>query len=160
MARDQVFISYAREDAALMEEFRTMLEPLVSSGVTTAWTDTDIPAGAKWEDEINRALAKARIGVLLVTSDFLASDFIMKTEVPALEAAATTGELTLIWIAARPCLYEASPLSKYQAANDPEKPLSGLSKNDRQSELAEVCRQIQVAIQASSALPKIARTSG
>ena len=120
MPRDQVFISYAREDVELMKEFRTMLDPLVRSGETAAWADTDIPPGANWSDEINQALASARIGVLLVSADFLASDFIMETEVPALEAAAATGELTLIWIATRHCLYEASPLSKYQAAIIPK----------------------------------------
>lgn len=129
-----------------------MLDPLVRSGETSAWADTDIPPGARWADEIDQALASARIGVLFVSADFLASDFIMETEVPALEAAAAAGELTLIWIAARHCLYEASPLSKYQAANNPDKPLASLSKNARQEQLAEICRKIHSVITASSTI--------
>ena len=149
MARDQVFICYAHADKPFLDEFQTMLAPLVNAGAITAWDDTKIQAGANWRDEIDRALANAKVGVLLVSPDFLASDFIIKEELPVLHAAAERGELTLIWIAIRPSLYEATVLAKYQAVNDPSKPLSGLSKKAREEELVSICKQIQVSIDVS-----------
>ena len=89
--RDLVFVSYSHLDKKWMDRLRVMLKPFERQGLNV-WADPYIEVGQRWEREINTALQRACVGVLLVSPDFLASDFIASKEVPPLlEAAETEG---------------------------------------------------------------------
>jgi hypothetical protein len=146
--RRDVFISYSHEDKKWLDELNTMLQPLVRTGRITTWDDTKIRGGAKWRKEIDKALGSAKVAVLLVSPEFLASNFIAESELPPLLQAAEGGGLTILWIAVKPSLYDTTAIEEYQALNDPSKPLATIRKGERGKVLVDICKQIEQAVTA------------
>ena len=140
--RDKVFVSYSHWDKKLFGEFKTMLAPAIGRGVVDLWDDTQIIPGARWREEIQTALDSARIAVLLVSQNFLASDFIAKNELPPLLKAAEQEGATIFWVYLSSCLYEQTEIAGYQAAHDVSKPLDQLTKPKRQAVLSELCARL------------------
>lgn len=140
--RDQIFVSYSHKDKSLLEQIKTTLAPALRGGKLDLWDDTRIRPGEKWQDRIEQALASAKVAVLLVTRNFLASEFIAEQELPPLLKAAEEEGLTVFWIHGGACLYEETPIADYQAAHDVSKPLSKLKKPDREEAIAEICKKL------------------
>lgn len=90
------------------------------------WTDRDIEPGEKWHDMIQCALDGAKVGMLLVSPDFLSSSYITSNELPRMLEAAESDGLRIFWIPLRPSAYKHSTIAKFQAAHDPDRPLSSL----------------------------------
>src|ERR687896_1930534 len=110
--RDKVFISYSHQDKKWLDELQTTLKPLVRAGDIVLWDDTTIPTGANWRKTIEQALETAKVGVMLVSSNFLGSDFITEVELPSLLKAAEENGLQVCWVLISHCLYEESQLAK------------------------------------------------
>jgi hypothetical protein len=153
--RKGVFVSYSHGDKKWLDKLRTVLKPGLAG--EAIWDDTQIPAGASWGDEIERAIASARVAVLLVTPSFLASDFIVSEELPRIVERQTKEGLTIVWIAVEPSLYSHTVLEKFQAANDPARPLSMLKKSDQDKELVRIAERILAAANVN-AVANVLRT--
>ena len=97
-----VFVSYSREDAEWRRRFTEMLKPLVRERRLEVWSDERLLTGYEWRPQLAAAIARSRAALLLVSPSFLASDFIMEQELPAL---AERG-VPLVPVLVRPCLWQ------------------------------------------------------
>jgi hypothetical protein len=144
--RDQVFISYSHRDKKFLEELLVHLKPYLRTGAITPWADTQIAPGSQWFDEIQKGLVGTAAAVLLVSPDFLASDFIHEHELGPLLKEAKAGGVRILWIPIRASAYEETPLKHYQAVSPPEKPLDQMTKAGRDKAWVEICKAIKRAV--------------
>ncbi|MEI7609430.1 MAG: TIR domain-containing protein, partial [Rhodospirillaceae bacterium] len=101
-----LFVSYSHKDQVWLDRLLPYLEQLRRLGVVDAWNDRKIKAGDKWFAEIKAGLQRARVAILLISQDFLASDFCMKEEVPFLLEQAEVNGLLLVPVLLKPCGWE------------------------------------------------------
>ncbi len=110
-----LFYSYAHADETLRDELDKHLKLLQRQGIITAWHDRDITAGTEWATEIDQNLNTADIILLLISANFLASDYCYDTELTRALDRHTKGEARIIPIILKPCDWESAPFGKLQA---------------------------------------------
>jgi len=156
-ARTKVFISYSHKDKEWLERLQVHLKPYEQFGWTNKdgskgklewWDDTMIPIGSKWFDEIKKGLAVSKIGVCLITSDFLASKFITSEELPSFLASSEKEGLIIFPVIVSPSAFSNTWLGEYQTFNPPSEPLAGLNGNKREQALAKLAEAIVKVIKA------------
>jgi internalin A len=137
--RTEVFVSYSHNDKKWLERLQTHLKPLVREGIIDLWDDTRIKTGADWRKEIEMALDSAKGAILLISADFLASDFIIDNELPPLLEAAERQGCRIVPVIVGPCLVKPlKPLSRFQAINSPKRPLTKMKKAEQEELLVKV----------------------
>lgn len=144
--RKTVFISYSRKDADWLTRLQVHLKPLARGHDVDVWDDTRIKAGDRWREEIEAALDRAVIAIILVSADLLASDFVWKEEMPKLLGSARDGGLRLLPVLVRPCLYEESGLAPFQTVNREGPALAKRSLAEQDEALADVARAVLRAV--------------
>ena len=140
-----IFISYSHKDEKWLLELKRFLVPLEKKELIKIWDDNQIEAGADWEEEIERELSAAKAALLLVSQDFLNSEFIAEKELPYLLDAAKNKNLTLLWVAVRPSTVEDTGLIDYQAVHK-EPPLNALDEADRDKAYLQIYKRIKAVV--------------
>ena len=112
-----LFVSYAHADRDLKAELDVRLKILQRRKLISKWDDGMIPPGKPWNEEILANLKKSRIILLLVSPEFLASDYINDHEVPLAMEMHGKNQATVIPIKLRMCNWEPDPYSALQAPN-------------------------------------------
>ncbi len=141
----EVFISYSHQDQEWLTKLQKHLKPIIRNQNLLVWDDTKIQAGAEWSKEIENALEAAKVAVLLVSPNFLASDFIQENELPPLLNAAQAKGLTIIWIPLSYSSYEETEIQKYQSAHPPDQPLNSLNQSEEDQAWVNICKKIKAA---------------
>jgi hypothetical protein len=149
-ARDQVFISYSHKDKEWLERLQTHLKPYLRDVSIISWSDKQIRPGSQWFTEIKTALTNTKVAVLLVTPDFIASDFIHEYELGPLLKEAKQGGVRILWVPVRASSYKKTVLKDYQAVVDPDKPLANMTAADRDPAWVKICAEIEKAVSADA----------
>lgn len=130
MKRNGVFISYSHKDKKWLTKLKSQLNHLERKYEFAIWDDSKIDAGSKWRAEIQTALDTTRVAILLISADFLASDFIQNEELPPLLKAAKKDGAVILMVIVSPCMInDLESLSKYQYVNLPNAPLNGMDEH-------------------------------
>jgi internalin A len=141
-----VFFSYSHRDETLRDELETHLKLLQRQGVISAWHDRKILPGEEWDREIDTHLEAARITLLLVSADFIASDYCWDKEVKrALERHASS-ETTVIPVLLRSCDWERAPFGKLQGL--PKGMTAITAWNDRDAAWTDVAKGIRATAES------------
>jgi hypothetical protein len=126
----EVFISYSYRDQELKETLITHLANLKHQKKITAWQDRAIESGQKWEAQIKQQLESAQIILLLISPDFMASDYYYDIEMQRAIERHNAGMSRVIPIFLRPVDWKGSPFSKLAALPKDAKPITQWSDYD------------------------------
>lgn len=141
----EVFISYSHKDLEYLMKLEGHFASLKNK--ILFWDDRKIKPGQIWGNEIEKALQRATVAILLLSSDFFNSDFIVNKELPNLLSSANSRGLTILNVIVRPCMIEEYPtISQYQAVNDPRFSILQLDEGSREVIWLKLARQIKEII--------------
>lgn len=142
-AEVDVFIAYSHKDQRLRHNLETHLNLLKREGTIKTWHDRKIVPGEEWESEIDSHMDKAGIIALLVSADFIASDYCYGIEMRRAMERYEAGEARVIPIILRPCDWEPAPFAKLQALPTDAKPVTSWTNRDQA--FADIARRIRLA---------------
>ncbi len=137
-----VFISYSHKDTKYLQEFKTHLQYYIRQNNIDAWDDTRIAPGSNWQEAIEKALRSAKVAVLLISADFLASDFIANNELPPLLTAAEQRNLTILSVIVRPSAFGDTELARLQTVNVPSNPIAKMPLAKRDGVWSEAAKLV------------------
>jgi hypothetical protein len=126
----RIFISYSGKDRRLVSELHQHLHPLKRQGLIETWSDRQIMAGESWHDAIDANLERADLILLLVSPDFLASDYAWSTEVKRALERAHAGNARVVAILLRPTDLHDSHLAHLQLLPRNHQPLTTWANRD------------------------------
>src|SRR5579859_7356214 len=150
----KVFFAYSHKDEALRDELEKHLAVLNRSGIIASWHDRRISAGTEWDGEIDEYLNRADIILLLVSADFLASNYCYDREMKRAVERHELGEARVIPIALRYCDWLGAPFEKLQGLPRDMKPVN--SWGDRDEAFKDIAVGIRrVALELSRSTPKV-----
>lgn len=126
----KVYISYSHRDTKLVEQILASILPLQRDGFIRIWYDRHLPAGTNWQDTINRNLESADIILLMVSPNYLASDFCYNLEMPKAMERVSRGEVYVIPIILSKCHWYEAPFNRLVALPTNAKPITQWRKRE------------------------------
>ena len=138
----EVFISYSHQDKGFLDKLRRHFRPFENR--INFWDDSKILPGQKWKNEIEGALIKCKIAILMISADFFSSEFINEVELPRLLEQAENNGTLILSIILKPCLFDEYPgINQYQAMNSPQQPVSELNDSEQEKLFVSVAKRIK-----------------
>ncbi|WP_193212870.1 toll/interleukin-1 receptor domain-containing protein [Luteolibacter marinus] len=139
-----LFISYSRKDAEWVSRLRTLMNPLERSGLVSSWVDSDIEKGLPWEPQLLQRVEHSSAALLMVSPNFLNSEYVRTKEIPAFQRRLDAGNFRVFWILLETCDWQSVELlRKVQASDGIDVPLAQCrSAADSQCRLIEVVSSV------------------
>ena len=155
MTKPTVFISYSHKDEDWKDRLVTHLGVLQREGLLDPWDDSRIGAGEDWYREIQEAMNAASVAVLMVSIDFLNSDFIRREEVPRLLKRRKEEGLRIFPVIIRPCAWKhVKWLSRMNLRPKDGKPISSGDKHQIDTDMAAIADEIAGIIGPTVEMPQ------
>jgi tetratricopeptide (TPR) repeat protein len=147
MPGSSIFISYSHKDEAWKDRLVPHLGVLEREGLLDTWDDRRIGAGANWHEEIQQAIERASVTILLISADFLTSKFILEQEVPRLLERRQAEGLHIVPVIVRPCLWQrVSWLSSIQGRPKDGRALTAGNDHQIDADLAAIAEEVATLI--------------
>jgi internalin A len=141
------FVSFSHKDEALRAELETHLKLLSRLGLLDIWQDRCITAGSEWKSQIDESLEIADLVLLLVSADFLASDYCWDVELKRALDLEAAGSTRVVPIIVRTCAWQSAPFGRLQALPPNGKAVtSGSSKASRDKAWTSVAQGIEAVL--------------
>jgi tetratricopeptide (TPR) repeat protein len=151
--RRRIFVSYSHRDQDAKAFVQRHLGILQQLGDIRSWDDSRIGMGDDWFEEIAAHLEGCDVAVLLISTDFLGSDFCMKQEVPVLLERRSREGMMIAPILLRHCAWQIVPwLAAIQMRPGDGAPLQTLDEHAQEKELSEVVIEIHGFLQERQVL--------
>ncbi|MEH2217536.1 MULTISPECIES: toll/interleukin-1 receptor domain-containing protein [unclassified Nostoc] len=125
-----IFFSYSHRDETLRDELEIHLAMLKKQGFIETWHDRRITAGEEFDKAISKNLEEADIILLLVSSDFLASNYCYDIEMQRAMEKHEQGESHIIPVILRPCDWRSAPFGKLLVMPTDGKPITKFPDKD------------------------------
>lgn len=143
----EIFLCYAHEDSTYVRKLKKHLTPLQRENLISVWHDVNISPGAEWEREINTHLNTAGIILLLISPDFMASDYCFSVEMQRAMERHERGEARVIPIFLRPTDWKGAPFGKLHALPTDAKPITDPSWVTQDKALSTVVEKVRKVIE-------------
>jgi hypothetical protein len=142
--RSSIFISYHHRDESWKDRLVTHLGILQHEGLLDLWDDRRrIRAGEDWIKEIDRAIKNAGIIIMLISADYLTSDYILNIEIPNLLKQQQESGSIILPVILRPCLWHHIKwLMQIQVFPTDGKPLSSRTETEIEEDFAELSETV------------------
>lgn len=147
----EIFCCYARKDQSLLNELKIYLNPLQRYGLIKVWTDTDISPGVERQKEIDLHLNTAHIILLLVSPDFMASDYCCSIGMKRAIERHESGEALVIPVILRYTYWQPALFGKLQVLPTNAKPVTDPSWRNRNVAFHDVAEGIRKALENRTA---------
>src|SRR6266568_3670328 len=145
----EIFCSYSHEDETWLQKLETHLSLLQRQGLISLWHDRRIAPGTDWGKAIDTHLETASVILLVVSADFLASDYCYGVEMKRALERQEAGEARVVPILVRPVDWKGAPFAHLQALPTDAKPLATL--RNQESALAAVAASLRRMIEELAA---------
>jgi len=142
-----IVICYAHEDETLRDKLIKQLYVLHRQGFVSLWYDRDISAGTEWAHEIDQHLNDAHIILLLVSPDFMASEYCYSIEMRKAIERHKRSEARVIPIILRPIHWQSTPLGELQALPSDAKPIVSSTWNNSDEAFFNVAEGIRKIVE-------------
>jgi hypothetical protein len=145
LSEPKVFISYSHKDNRWRARFEQHLRPLVPENLLSIWSDQMLSAGEYWYDSILQAIETADVAILLVSADYLASNFVREEEIPRLLERRRHEGMLIVPVICRPCVWLHIPwLSSMLVRPHDGRPLSVRTIPQAEVEITKIVEEVLV----------------
>ena len=142
----KLFFSYSHRDEDLRDQLEVHLAMLKREGAIESWHDRKIPAGDEFDRTIDAKLEEADVILLLVSADFLASQYCYDVEVQRAMQRHGEDSARVIPVILRPCDWKNAPFGKLLVAPTDGRPVTKWP--DRDEAFLDVVQHIRDALAA------------